>query len=891
MHRTLLLLGCCLAACAPPPLPVVQDEPWEPGEGECPPPSIDAPDQLVDCASGNGLFGRWVLGADAQPAYDYRFDQRADARAAWWNTEHLDRRDHWFALGNGRVNVMAFNEGYVQVATQDRGVSSWNAYDEARKNFSGGFGWLDDGEETWSTAYAWRPQPSRTSRTFGLTRAVFEVEHRGVRSSRTIQAPPGDGAVVVATVTLTNTSKQTRTLRHYEYWDVARRNVEINWIVAGDPFASLPGDARAKRDALNGDFREEVSWDDAARALLLRRTLVDGLVRPDRMTPDPKDWYPDDQYLAVLEGPVSSLYTEQAAFFGEGGVAAPAMVTARSEGTAPAAGVLGRSTGGAGQSRMFVVRSDLTLKPGESKTLRFAYGAVPQGGPLELPPLDGSPDDELRPHLFSFAAPEAPHLQRELAWDSAQAEASVGRRDYQGQHVLPQGSAYLYLHGADGAARDLSLFTLPLVFTHRSLAREELLLNMKVSYGADRRLSYAFQGNGMLDDALGLHSAPSDLTLFLLWALTEYVEATGDASVLDEPVPYWPTESVPGATGWTHLHDAVRHLFDVVGTGPHGLLRVGTGDWSDGIVAETSVDRALAISRGESVPNSQMALYVLPRAAALVEPRDAALAAEIRAKLPGLRAAVQAAWSSAQFGRAYFGDGVLFHASAVDLEAQVWPLISGDGFPTPAVRAALLDTVHTRLDAPSPTGATLLEQGQVWPAISALLTWGYARSGRMDLAWQHLARNTMHEHAKAFPGVWYGIWSAPDGLASSWGDRPGEAWFSPATPMTDFPVQNNNATLLPIFAALKTAGVEVVPGGLHLEPGQTTHPFAFKTELLDLRWDGVTLSGTYRPVSARHVEVVLPTALTSCTVNGAPIGASGTTVGFDTSGPTTFTVR
>lgn len=457
--------------------------------------------------------------------------------------------------------------------------------------------------------------------------------------------------------------------------------------------------------------------------------------------------------------------------------------------------------------------------------------------------------------------------------------------------MLPQGSAYLYLHGADGAARDLSLFTLPLVFTHRSLAREELLLNMKVTHGADRRISYAFQGNGMLDDALGLHSGPSDLTLFFLWALTEYVEATGDATVLDEAVPYSPAASVPGATGWTHARDAARYLLDVVGTGPHGLLRVGTGDWSDGIVAESSVDRTLAIAQGESVPNTQMALYVLPRAAALIEPRDPALAAELRAKLPGLRAAVQAAWSSAQFGRAYFGDGVLFHASTVDLEAQVWPLISGDGFPAGPARGALLETVRSKLDAPSPTGAMLVEQGQVWPAISALLTWGYARSGRMDLAWQHLARNTMHAHARAFPGVWYGLWSAPDGLNSSFGQRPGEAWFSPATPMTDFPVQNNNATLMPIFAALKTAGVEVVPGGLRLEPGQTTHPFAFKTELLDLRWDGATLTGTYRPGARRSVELVLPFALTSCTVNGAPSAIAGSSARFEAAGPTTFVAR
>ncbi len=128
-------------------------------------------------------------------------------------------------------------------------------------------------------------------------------------------------------------------------------------------------------------------------------------------------------------------------------------------------------------------------------------------------------------------------------------------------------------------------------------------------------------------------------------------------------------------------------------------------------------------------------------------------------------------------------------------------------------------------------------------------------------------------------------------MNSASGERPGETWYSPATPMTDFPVQNNNAHLMPVFAALKTAGVEVVTGGLRLEPRQSTRAFSFQSELLDLWWDGHTLRGTYRPMASRLVEIVLPAAIESATASGQARTPTGTHVSFTASGETAFEVR
>ena len=891
-----MLLAACSSAAPAEPGP---DAPYVPPAESCAPASLDDVGSFAACSTGGGVFGQWTVDDRGLPAYDYGLDENADTRARWYNTEKLDRRAHWHAFGNARVSAMFANDGWVELTTQDRGESYLDVFDEEHGNFAGGYSYVDDGERLWSTAYKWRARGERVTRRFGMGYAETTATYRDVRVARRLASPPGDAPVVVDEVTLENLSSSKKTLRHFEVWDVARRPIETNWIVSGSALTNAPGNARMKRDARNADFVEAVSWDPAARVLGLRRTGPPA----DKDAPDPVERFPGDPFLAVLSGDVGDLWTEQSAFFGAGGIAAPSGARAPGEGTA--AGVKGQTRSGDGQPRAFVIRSDVSLAPGEKRTLRFAYGYAPMGEPFAVDPSWASRDlvveqaADLRSHAVSFASDRDPVLHRELAWHAAQIEASVAWRAYWGRHVVPQGSAYLYLHGADGALRDLALFAVPLAYTHRALAKEELLLAAGMHRASDRQFSYAFQGHGVLDDAAGIHTNPSDLDVFFLWAVAEYVLATGDTSLLDERAPYWPKEALPTATMRDHVRDALRHLFDVVGTGAHGLVRVGTGDWSDGIVFEAP-NRDVAIAKGESVPNTQMAAWVLPLAALVVEPWDAALAKEARDRSTALRASLASAWAGSFYGRAYFGDGVLRYADKPNLEAQVWALVA-DTFATPGDRAATVSVVAQQLDDPSPTGATLVPGGQVWPAISALLTWGY---GKVDAerAWRHLARNTLSAHAVAFPNVWYGIWSGPDGMSAlgaappSGGidvptaPGPGETWFSLVTPMTDFPVMNNNQHTMPILAALRTAGLEPTAGGLRLTPHAPSRALSMKTELFDLRVDGARISGTYRPVSARSLEVVLPGPVLRARVGGietvVPPNASSVVLGIPPGGAT-----
>jgi hypothetical protein len=826
-----------LAACAQDdqaPAAPPSDVPYAPPAETCAAPSLAAPTTFAPCSAGGGIFGAWSVDPQGLPAYDYGLDQNADERARWDNTEEQDRRTHWASFGNARVTAMASNDGWIEVTTQDRGLTYLDKVEEAAGAFGGGFSYLDDGEATWSTAYKWRPRGARTTRRFGMGYAEATMLHRDLHVTRRTYAPRGDEPFVIDEVALENRSGSTRTIRHYEYWDVRRRPIEIDWLVSGRPLALAPINAAERRDGRNGLFEERATWDAATHVLGLRRAHAAGTAPLAPGAPSDVDHYPGDPFLATLAGEVSDLYTDDAAFFGDRDdrAARPRAVTERAAGEL--AGLDGAARSGAGQPRLFVVRTDLTLAPGERRTLRFAYGYAEMGAPW--PPLapyaDLSRDPraearaDLREHLLYLATERDPYLHREMAWHASQLEASVGYRAYWGRHVVPQGSAYLYLHGADGALRDTALFAMPLVYTHPALAREQLALAMGLAFAEDSRFSYAFQGHGRLDDALGLHARPSDLDLFFLLAMNEYLGATGDMAFLDERVSYFPRAPENEATVLEHVRRSLVHLLDGVGFGEHGLLHIGTGDWSDGIVVG-SPDRALAMVKGESVPSSQMALTVLPAAAAMLEASDPALAKRAREAATALSAAVDTTWTGAFYGRAYFGDGILRGGEAIDLEAQVWPLIAS------VPRAPeLAGAIASELDDPSPVGAPLTRGGQVWPAIGQLLTWGYTRVDD-ERAWSHLARSSLVARARANPTVWFHVWSGPDGANAS----DGRTWSSPVTPMTDFPTMNNNVHAMALLGALRVAGIEARPGGLAIFPHAPQAKIALRSALVDLDVD------------------------------------------------------
>ena len=105
---------------------------------------------------------------------------------------------------------------------------------------------------------------------------------------------------------------------------------------------------------------------------------------------------------------------------------------------------------------------------------------------------------------------------------------------------------------------------------------------------------------------IGVRTRISDDRLWLVYLTSRYVEVTGDFSILDEPIPF--LSSPPLAVGEVSRYEIPKegekaplreHLRRAIlvslSVGEHGLLKIGSGDWNDGL------DRVGVLGRGESV--------------------------------------------------------------------------------------------------------------------------------------------------------------------------------------------------------------------------------------------------------------------------------------------------
>ncbi len=934
------------------------------------PTTVDDPYRFQPTEEGSGAFGRWTLDDSGLPAYRYEMDQYKDLRARYTNTEGIDRRDHWHQIGNDRVTGLASNDGIVQFYMADRGgiflnryeacdddppitpigflnrllriILNWLSRFRARQltrsrsdtepprgaalvepiqrsvptrnpaitqyTYGGGFGYIDDGTAIWSTAFRYRPAGAAVERYFGTGYFETAMVYRNIRVNRRVYAPYGNDPLLLADVQIENLSDQPLTLRYYEYWDVNVHQLKLQWFRTG--LFAPGGDDERRR--INDRFAVGIAPDYGNQAARVHQRRHDQPPLFDEVN-GMVDTEPPDVFLADLTGLPASQYVDKYAFFGTGGAQQPDAVCERRDGEWD---VVSTSS----MPYCLVLRRDVHLQPAETVKLRYAYGAARPDQPLsfldqyrEVDPFTQTMDRWKR-QLVYFSTNADPVLQREMAWHTANLLSATVYNEFYGTHLTPQGSAYLYLHGADGAPRDQALFALPLVYVRPDLARDTLRLIMSLTHAESGAIPYSFAGHGFQSDGVGIHAFPSDLDLFFLLALAEYLSATGDTAFLDASVPFYqpgpPPTLVHGTTVIDHVRAAFRHLTDCVGIGENGLIRVGDGDWSDGVVFSAQLgqgaDFETSRANGESIPNSQMALYVLPRIAALIEGRDPVLASQMRALLPGLHEAVMGQWNQRWFTRAILRDIsnnlLVIDDNRINLEAQPWALIS-DLAAKNGIEETLVDSITRHLDDPSPIGAALLEGGQVWPAVSQLLTWGYTRS-RQDLAWRSFKNHTFAAHAAAFPDVWCSVWSGPDGVCGKGSPTAGHAWASPVTPMTDFPIMNANQDAMALLALIRVCGIEPSPegDGLIIAPKAPPERFTLDTPLLKLDVKPGCIAGQYRAVvdGSRALHIRLPETAHGVTavVNSQPVNgfASDTrqidlTIAFRASQIVPFEVR
>ncbi|MEU4224933.1 hypothetical protein AB0F17_11610 [Nonomuraea sp. NPDC026600] len=473
----------------------------------------------------------------------------------------------------------------------------------------------------------------------------------------------------------------------------------------------------------------------------------------------------------------------------------------------------------------------LDLAAGEERLLELRYGLLDDGtaapssrryglldGGTAAPSSSGAGEFDgsiaaLRDRLPRAVAARAPEAEREVPWHAALLTGAACADGVLGGHTLDQGSCYSFRHGFNGAARDPLQHALPLVYIEPDLALS-VLRNTCAWGGPDGDLPYALGPDKRPWTDL---FRPSDQNLWALWLAAEYLSATGDVAAFAEAVPYHPVHGAAPVPLGENLRRQFRFLTDVVGRGEHGHLRILNADWNDMAITESGVAREVMISHGESVLNSAMAAWVLPRYAILAERLgDHATAAEARKLGEELRDLVAGEWNGRWYRRAY-GPGAVVGESDLWLEVQPWAILSGAASPERAVE--LLHTIERTSAADSPLGARLRWPdrggygpggvGTIWYAINMTLIWAAAEHVP-ELGWKWWRRMSLAAHTAAYPDVWEGTLSGPDAYLAPETERPGRTWdlAEVGVAMQAYPVANLHSHSQPLLAYLRLLGVE-----------------------------------------------------------------------------------
>jgi len=795
---------------------------------------------------GNSNFGHWVTDPYGLPAFKYTCKQETEPRAQY-NTSLGLKRNHWHQLGNDRVVALGFNDGYIQIWNSERTPLWLNYYQPDEGHFTGGFGYLYDGSKHWSTLYLDRPEDSTYERLFGMGYYQKKMKYAGLQIVQTVFAPFGNDSLLISQVQIKNESSQPKNLRYFEYWDA--NIIELK----------RPGSPE-KSPTLERHLVQSTTYDPEVKVLIANPIYSAASAETSqKMFAEPQVLF-----LAALDAPVDSYDTDKKVFFGDQERANSIRVASGS----CTGSVLSTSSGS--EDACFVIQSNIHLPPKGEKTLYYAFGYA-EGDLVEAlvekyrNSCRGSLEstmDSWKNGIPIFNAPRDTWITRELAWDYYYLRSGATYDEFFKAHIISQGYIYQYVLGWNGAARDPLQHAMPMVYLYPELAREVLRYTMKEAT-PDGEIPYCIYPPGIWWGEF----LPSDSDLWLLWLATEYVLATRDFSFLDEVLPYYEVNGeIIEATVYQHLKTAYKHLINVVGLGPHGLIKVKGCDWNDLIIRTLPLlghddKKEAAFLNGESVLNTAMATYILPYFAELAEAKgDKDFAAQVRKKAEQQKEALSKQWTGRWFLRCWLGEGTPLGSDELWLEPQPWVLIGGST--TLEQARTLIENLYRILDEKSSIGAALKDppldfMPGVWYALNGPLVWGYSLYNK-NLAWREYINNTLAKHAETYPDIWIGVWSGADCYYT---------WLFPEeqglTFAHDFPIMNMHSHAQPLYATLKLSGIQPTKDGLTIDPKTPFEEFSIKTETIGLTYSREGVEGHVKALGDETVtiKVKLPTSL------------------------------
>ncbi len=709
-------------------------------------------------------FGRWVT-RDDLPAFEYDADQDAAPEAEWDPIQAPPTRRHWVLIGNRAIQAQVSNDG-TSALFDERHVARWLT---APDPVGTGISIVESEGRRWATAWEDRPEGTVPIRTFGPTWFEIAVSDGGLGLERLLLCPEGEVSWVLIRVRISNTTGRRVGLRHTEQWAVRPR------------FLNVGGTADSRRD----DAHRQVGFTVEISGRALR-------AREQRRTADEAAMFPQ------VSGPTVDFRLEA---IGDTDAVA--------------------TTDGVEHPTLELV-SELSLEAGEHVDLWFRAGADDRSAVEDPRALLEETMLGLRRRLPRALIPRHPPLEREIPWHAALLSGGLSRDERIGGFTLNQSSAYLFTVGFNGAARDPLQHALPLVYCEPDAALA-VLRNTSAWATVDGELPYALDG---AKHPASFGFEPSDQSLWALALAAEYAAVTGDLPAFADPLPYHPERGADAVPLDEHLRRQFRFLVEGVGCGEHGHVRMRNADWNDMAVVLSGVDRRQMVDSGESVLNSAMAAWVLPRYAGLCDRLgDTATATEARILAERLRETVADEWNGRWFNRAHAPGRPPLGAKDCWLEVQPWAILCGAADDERA--RALLGTIDESMRAGSPLGARVRwpvpeadplgargdgTSGGIWFAVNMTLIWA-ARDLDPDMAWDEWRRMTLTAHAEAYPDQWTGTLSGPDAYNGVESVRPGWSWGTPALAMQSNPLNNLHSHAQPLLSYLRLLGLEPLPDG------------------------------------------------------------------------------
>ncbi|MGB2706448.1 MAG: hypothetical protein WBC74_06305 [Candidatus Omnitrophota bacterium] len=225
--------------------------------------------------------------------------------------------------------------------------------------------------------------------------------------------------------------------------------------------------------------------------------------------------------------------------------------------------------------------------------------------------------------------------------------------------------------------------------------------------------------------AFSCRSHASDNPVWLVWAVVEYIRATGDYSVLDEMTSYvwseFPFANLPkNKPGWGHLYhrspraDSVyKHCLRSIDLvlkkrmGKHGLPLIRTGDWNDGL------DEIGSEGKGESIWLGFFLYYAMKDMVNIIEKKEGKRRKEYYTRrMEELKCALERTWRDDRYLRAIHDDGTEIGVKGsgvweIDALTVAWAVMCGIN------PGRELTAFHTALDILEKENAVLLG----WPAL------------------------------------------------------------------------------------------------------------------------------------------------------------------------------